>query len=137
MAVPAVRKVMRATQNNVIVNDLRVFASAFQQFAGETGEYPDDQASGASFPTGMEGYLKETSWGRKTPIGGNYDWDKNVKHKGTLYEAVITINDAQDNEIIVSMEQLGEIDEVLDDGKLETGLFRLGKRNTPIYIVSE
>jgi len=137
MAVPAVRKVIRASQNNVITNDLRVFASAFQQYAGEFGDYPDDQTSGSSYPAGMEGYLKETSWGRVTPIGGNYDWDKNALHQGTKYEAVIAINEAQDNDIIVSMDQLGEIDSLIDDGDLNSGYFRLGKRNAPIYILSQ
>ena len=137
MAVPAVRKVIRASQNNVITNDLRVFASAFQQYAGEYGNYPDDQASGDSYPAGMEGYLRETTWVRITPIGGNYDWDKNAMHQGTKYEAVITINEAQNNDIIVSLEQLGEIDDLIDDGDLNSGYFRLGKRNAPIYIVAE
>ncbi len=137
MAVPAVRKVIRASQNNVVINDLRVFSSAFQQYAGEYGTYPDDQSSGESYPSGMEGYLRETTWMRVTPIGGNYDWDKNALHQGTKYEAIITINDAQENDIIVSLEQLAEIDDLIDDGDLNSGYFRLGKRNAPIYIVAE
>ena len=137
MAVPAMHKMMKTTQNNVLINDLRIFSRAFQQYAQENGEYPDDQAKGSSYPTGMAGYLTETSWSRKTPIGGNYDWDKNVNHKGTRYEAVISIKGSKDNKIIVTKERLEEIDELLDDGVLNTGVFRLGKRNAPIYIVSE
>ena len=79
----------------------------------------------------------KTAWTRTTPIGGNYDWDKNAMHQGIKYEAVITINEAQDNDIIVSMEQLAEIDDLIDDGDLNAGYFRLGKRNAPIYIVAE
>ncbi len=137
MAVPAVQKVIRASQNNVIINDLRVFASAFQQYAGESGDWPDDQASGDSYPVGMEGYLRESSWTEITPIGGNYDWDKNVTHNGTNFEAVVSITDGQNNEIIVSTDQLSEIDDIIDDGDLTTGNFRLGRRSAPIFIVAE
>lgn len=137
MAIPGVQKVIRTSRNNVIINDLRVFTAAFQQYAVEYGDWPGDQASGDSYPTGMDGYLGESSWTNITPIGGNYDWDKNVTHNGTTFEAVISINDGQSNEIIVSMDQLEEIDAKMDDGVLSTGYFRLGRRNAPIFIVAE
>ncbi len=136
MAIPAAGKVLQTTRNNIIINDLKVFAGAFHQYAGETGLFPDDQGSGDSFPPGMENYLMETAWTRKTPIGGNYNWDKNASHAGTVYEAIISIVDSPENEIIVTMEQLGQIDSQIDDGDLSNGQFRLGRRNIPIYIVS-
>ena len=136
LAIPGASKLILTTRNNIIVNDLKVFAGAFHQYAGEKGMFPDDQGSGESFPPGMDTYLAQTAWTRKTPIGGNYNWDRNANHGGTVYEAVISIADSPENDIIVTMEQLGQIDSQIDDGDLNTGLFRLGRRNNPIFIVS-
>ncbi len=136
LAIPAASQLILTTRNNIIIKDLRVFAGAFHQYAGENGIWPDDQGSSDAFPPGMEGYLMETAWTRKTPIGGNYNWDKNANHGGTVYEAVISIADSDDNQIIVTMDQLGLIDEMIDDGDLNSGLFQLGRRNLPIFIVS-
>ena len=61
MAIPGVQKAVRASRNSAIINDLRVFAASFQQYAGENGDWPDDQPPGASFPNGMDGYLGESS----------------------------------------------------------------------------
>ncbi len=136
LAIPGANKLILTTRNNIIVNDLKVFAGAFHQYAGENGAWPDDQGSNDAFPPNMEGYLMETAWTRKTPIGGNYNWDKNSNHGGTVFEAVISITDSNESEIIVTMDQLGLIDAQIDDGNLNSGLFRLGRRNIPIFIVS-
>lgn len=133
-AVPAVRKIVQAAQNSIIVNDMRVFASAFQQYSTEYGEWPEEQAAGV-YPPGMEGILKETSWTRQTPIGGNYDWDKDARHGGTLHAAVIAVAASRNSPLTVSKSQLADIDEVLDDGNLSTGIFQLGRRNAPILIL--
>ncbi len=135
LAIPGFRQIMRSSQNSIVGNDLRVFGGAFQRFELENGQWPSRTPRGGTIPEGMEGFLGETSWSRRTPIDGNYVWRNYSYNRGELFEAVIVIRQTLDNGIMASRTQLREIDSIIDDGVLSTGSFRLGFEHQPLYIL--
>ena len=69
-------------------------------------------------------------------MGGQYNWDNNQTHYGTTYRAVIGINSTSSAPVVQDADLLEAIDDVIDDGNLTTGNFRLGADDEPIYIVA-
>lgn len=135
LAIPGFRQVMRSSQNSIVGNDLRIFAGAFKRYELQHGQWPGSTPAGETIPEGMEGFLGETSWSRRTPIGGSYGWKQSFLHGNEMFEAVIEIGEAQENGIVASRTQLREIDSIIDDGILSTGRFRLGYENQPFYVL--
>jgi len=133
--VPALVKSRMNTRSSVVMNDLRVFAGAFQAYAQEHGDWPPGGTAPGDFPPGMEGYLNQTNWGRVTPIGGNYQFATQSPQQGNLYAAVIVISSVPGNAVSSDFIQLSDIDRKLDDGNLATGNFFLGYRNYPVYVL--
>ena len=135
LAIPGFQKILRSSQNSVVANDLRVFEGAFQRFDLQNGRWPSEEVTGSGVPTDMKDSLAETSWARQTPIGGSYRWSEYGYHQGELLEAVIEISPVFGTEILASRTQIREIDDMVDDGVLSTGRFRLGYENSPLYIL--
>ena len=109
IALPAFKKVREASQNGRIINDFRIFATAFEQYTLENGDFPPDAGAGA-IPTGMDGYLPSV-WTAETPVGGNWDWDYSP--------AGISLVDSN-----LEDDQLTQIDEKVDDGDLNNGQYQ-------------
>jgi len=120
---------------DAVTHDLRTFAAAFQSSATQRGDWPPGNGTPAAIPPGMSNALKNTSWEKRTPIGGNYAWDIDSTHQGTHHRAVIVIASAPGNPVTSNRAQLLAIDRVIDDGNLTTGSFLLGYRNFPIYVL--
>jgi prepilin-type N-terminal cleavage/methylation domain-containing protein len=134
VAVPAYQKIQRKARTAAIVNDLRVFAAAFQAHAHDSG-WPPETPAGV-VPAGMTGEeLKADVWLRPTPIGGNFDWENNQLYYAVHYQAIIAITDTPAAPMLVDLEQLLDIDRAIDDGDLSTGNFRLGFGNGVIFII--
>ena len=117
------------------MNDLRVYSGAFQAYAQEHGDWPPGGTPPGTFPPGMEGYLSQTNWSRKTPIGGNYQFATQSPQEGGRYAAVIIIASNGANTVTSDFNQLSDIDSKLDDGNLATGNFFLGFRNYPVFVL--
>jgi len=135
LLVPTVAKVKRRSQTSALANDLRVFASAFEAYAQEAGNWAAEVDVGV-FPTEMQSRLNETSWQRVTPIGGHYNWDNNQMHRGTRYRAVIAINSTSSAPLVQDVDLWEAVDRLIDDGNLTTGNFQLGADDEPIFIVA-
>jgi prepilin-type N-terminal cleavage/methylation domain-containing protein len=116
LAIPSVRRVQRAAQNNRVVNDFRVFSQAFETYALQNGFWPNNAGAGAvpTGPVSMAGDFKTSVWQATTTIGGRWNWDRN--NFGA--SAAISISG-----LTCTDEQLIEIDTKLDDGDLNTGRF--------------
>ncbi len=114
VAVPAISKVQRRSQNSRAVNDLRVFAQAFETFAMENGGWPPNVGPGV-VPAGMSGTFKTDVWVAPTIVGGRWNWDKNLNG----FTAAISISNPT-----ASAAQMTEIDAMIDDGDLSTGHFQ-------------
>jgi len=116
LAIPGVRRVQRAAQNNRVVSDFRVFSQAFETYALQNGFWPNNGGAGAvpTGPVSMAGDFKASVWQATTSIGGRWNWDRN--NFGAA--AAISISG-----LTCTDEQLAEIDAKLDDGDLNTGRF--------------
>jgi type IV pilus assembly protein PilA len=68
-------------------------------------------------PDGMSEYLVRMRWADQTPLGGQWNWDRDRATYG--YKAGIGVFNPTAPE-----EQFVLIDEMLDDGDLSTGYFR-------------
>jgi type II secretory pathway pseudopilin PulG len=120
--------VQRASQNTRVVNDLRVFAQAFEQYNMQHGAWPNNAGPGVipSTPYAMTGDFKSDVWQTITAIGGRWNWDKGI----SSIAAGVSISSftCDDN-------QLAEIDAKIDDGVLTTGLFVKVSSSRATYIL--
>ena len=135
LSVPAMKKNALNARSSAVMNDLRVYAGAFQAYAQEHGDWPPGGGAPGAFPAGMEGYLSSTNWSRTTPIGGNYQFATQSPQAGGRYAAIIIISTTDNNPVTSDANQLTDIDTKLDDGNLSTGNFFLGYRNYPVFVL--
>jgi prepilin-type N-terminal cleavage/methylation domain-containing protein len=135
LAVPAIRKVNLEARSTAVVNDLRVYANALQTYAQEKGDWPEGGVGPGEIPPGMDGYLSKTNWERATPIGGFYTWSPNTVQQGERHRSAIVITSVGENKVSIDKAQLTDLDKKIDDGVLDTGTFRLGFRNYPVYVL--
>ena len=116
MAVAAFSRIREKSENSRVMNDLRVFAAAFEQYALEHGEWPPDVNPGV-FPVEMTGLIKDGAFTALLPGGGHYDWDNgSIGPAADINLFGITWSDAR----------LIKLDQLIDDGNLNTGRFRRG-----------
>jgi type II secretory pathway pseudopilin PulG len=135
VAVPSYQRVRQKAKAAALVNDLRVFAAVFQAYAHENGVWPVETPAGI-VPAGITSQeLKVDVWTHVTPNGGKFDWEYNQIHNGIKYRAALAITDGDELPLVVDMEMFHQMDLALDDGNLNTGSFRLGDGNCPLYIL--
>jgi prepilin-type N-terminal cleavage/methylation domain-containing protein len=78
MALPSFLRARQRAQNTKFINAIRVASGAFDMYAIEHSSYPPDVNRGI-VPPGMASYFGPTlNWSGPTPIGGQWDWDKDV-----------------------------------------------------------
>jgi len=135
LAVPAMILVKRQSLATAVGNDLRVFAAAFDVQSHEGGAWPAEVDAGV-VPAGMAERLNTTAWLRPTPIGGHYNWENAQTHAGTQYRAAIAISSAAGSTVMEDVDLFEAIDRILDDGNLNTGNFRIGSDNEPVFVVA-
>ena len=124
IALPSIARARETTRATLMFTDMKTAASAFEMFAMENPSYPPSAAPGV-VPIGMSPYLGSLKWTEPSPLGGSWDWDFNssgfvaavsvLGHKGTS-------------------EAMQELDARLDDGNLDTGIFR-GRPNGNSYVI--
>lgn len=134
--VPTMVKIKRRSVATAIGNDLRVFGAAYEAYAHEAGRWPNEVDAGV-FPPEMVSRINDGTWQRRTPIGGQYNWDSDQMHQGTRYKAVIAISGTSAAPLVQDVDQWEAIDKVIDDGVLTTGAFRIGSDDEPIFIVAQ
>lgn len=134
LAIPSFKRSMMAARSDAVINDLRVFTTAYQHYLQDKGDWPEDSEPG-NYPAGMEQYLRATAWTNHSAIGGYYNWEYQAVHGGSKIRAAIAITSVGDNPVSSDKMQLEDIDRRFDDGNLNTGLFRLGFGLEPVYII--
>jgi len=133
--VPVLRRNALEARSTAVAGDLRGYAVAFKAYAREHGDWPQGGTAPGTVPPGMEPYLKATGWNRATPIGGLYQWDAHSRQAGETYAAVIVLASTSANPVSSDSNQLHDIDRRLDDGRLGSGIFFLGYRNYPVFVL--
>lgn len=139
-AVPTYQRIQRKARATAIVNDFRVFGAVFQAYAHERGSWPAETAAGV-LPAGLnEQDIQVDTWVRPTAIGGKFDWEYDQTHPGGTspggkWRAAIGISATADSALLIDADLYEAIDEALDDGNLESGNFRLGFGDIPLFIL--
>ena len=140
VAAPSYKRVRQKAKSAALVNDLRVFAAVFQAYAQENGAWPAETVAGV-VPAGITSQeLKVDVWTQVTANGGKFDWEFMQVHPGGTtnggrWRAAIAITDGDGLPLIVDLELFRLMDAALDDGNLNTGSFRTGTGDCPIYII--
>lgn len=135
LAVPSLKQVRLNARSSAVIDDLRAFARGLQAYGQARGDWPPGGAAPGELSPGMQAYLTQTDWERTTPIGGRYAWAVNSLQQGERHRAVIVLASLGKNKVTADRRQLEDIDRKLDDGDLETGNFRLGYRNYPVFVI--
>ena len=136
ISVPALQRIQRKTKSATIFNDFRVFGAAFDTYAQEFGSWPADTAAGV-FPAGMDQRINQTEWLRKTPMGGQYNWEYNQNHFGVVYRAAISISTTASAPLPLDVPQLIDLEQTIDGIPLNFlgGQFHIGTGLVPLYII--
>lgn len=140
MGVPTYQRIQRKARATTVANDFRVFGAAFQAYAHERGTWPTEASAGI-IPAGITSQDLQTGvWNTKTPMGGKFDWEYNQSHPGGTspggrWRAALAVTSTSDAPLIIDADLMEKIDEDLDDGNLETGSFRRGFGDCPIFIL--
>jgi type II secretory pathway pseudopilin PulG len=135
LAVPLVGNIRRESRASAVAADLREFAAAFKSYAQTRGDWPAPEAAPGVIPAGMETSLRGTNWAQVTPLGGRYTWAPNTMQRGERIRAAIVITPDQQHPVSPDRRQLAALDRTLDDGTFDTGQFRLGFRNHPLFVL--
>lgn len=139
-SVPAYQRIQRKARAARVANDFRIFGAAFQAYAHEKGSWPTEAAPGV-IPTGINPQdFQVQVWTSATPIGGKFDWENNQSHPGGTspggkWRAALAITGTSDTPLIIDADLMEDIDASLDDGNLDTGNFRRGFGDCPLFIL--
>ncbi|MEM9417841.1 MAG: type II secretion system protein [Planctomycetota bacterium] len=119
IVIPQFADATRQSSKSVFVANLRHYTEAAQLYMFDTGEFPPDSSSG-QLPTGFDDYIDADQWAGGTPIGGV--WDIEHQDSGGVESALgVHFDGTGETRDDIYMR---EIDEMIDDGDLNTGRFR-------------
>lgn len=114
ISVPLVARSRRRARDVRFLGDMRTVVQAFEQYSMLNPGYPRDTTPGLAPPEILE-FLPRFDWSAQTPIGGRWDWDRNVFG----VKAAISVYQPER-----STEEMAAIDKQCDDGSLGSGIFR-------------
>lgn len=103
-------------ENAAFVTSVDTLSKQFRFYKYKHKAYPPDATPGI-IPQGMAPYLERASWVDGRPLGGRWDWDYQQLHFGCSAGVSVYMPDR-------TVSEMQEIDNLLDDGNLATGLFR-------------
>jgi type II secretory pathway pseudopilin PulG len=107
-------------------SEMRGLAAAFVAYKAGNGAYPVD--SHAVLPPGMEEFINPAIWANATPLGGHYNWEGPDTYP---YAGLSILNPTAPPHAVITLDQM------LDDGDLNTGKFRWGTGGRPTLIIEE
>ncbi len=126
LAIPAFKRVTQKSEETTLMNDLRIFSAAFEQYSLENGTWPSD-TSASVIPTGMASYLKSSAWTLQGSGGTHWDWEQGTPN----FNAAIALTDCVFEDV-----RLLRIDTLIDDGDLTTGAF-FKDGGTPVWVLEK
>jgi len=112
LAVQTFNAIRTKSQATVLANDFRKYADAFETYALEFGNWPEDTGIGV-VPPEMTDSL--TKFDEPSTIKGSWDWD---------YESFSYTAGVAHVQSGVDLEVMREVDAKLDDGSLSSGRFQ-------------
>ena len=138
MARPAFLRLLVHVRGNAQMNDFRVFAAAFSQYAHTNGAYPASFTTAGGFPAVMNGLINRSQWQRRAPIGGNYSFLKDNTIGGVRYRALLRVNGTGAAARSFTSAQLLQLDKRVDNNSLTSGLLITnGAALNTFYVVEQ
>lgn len=146
LAVTALQRNRHRAALDNLANDLRGFATAFQDYRRKQPVWPPAAVGESPVPRGMEAALKDTTWTQVTPVGGRYDWAPPVAGEASGESpapnwdgrgAILITAFSPSFPLELSAADLAYLDAKIDDGNLATGRFRTGFNGWPVLLVGE
>jgi prepilin-type N-terminal cleavage/methylation domain-containing protein len=122
LALPALGRVKTQAVAKRYLNDVRQIAAGAERYAMETGRYPVNGIG--ALHADLRGYVPDSLFGTTTPLGGVWDWDY---QQNNLTAAVSVYNYTAADDL------LRAIDRSIDDGNLDTGMFR--RDNAKVFYI--
>lgn len=135
VAIPQIKRIVIMTRSEALITDLRVFSQAYEHYLQEKGDWPPEEPTPGVYPSGMDGFLRQSNWSKKSPVGGFYNWERQIRHNGQKIQAAIAVSSFGPDSVSSDRMQLEDVDRRFDDGNLSTGKFRLGYKNEPVLIL--
>lgn len=111
IAIPAYTQSRQSSVAATVANDMRKFVEKFNYYNMENSVWPEDGYP-TTIPAGMEDFLTNSVWPKKTAVGGYWDFDNNAFG----FTAGISIDSTTMGDGVLSA-----IDALIDDGNLSTG----------------
>ncbi len=130
IAIPSLIRNRELAHARAVASNLQTFAKGFQTYQVVRGSYPTDWHLGGPYhlPPGMEDFIAAETWAEETPLGGNYNWEGPNNYP---YAGISLYNSTASEELITL------VDQMLDDGDLDQGIFRETPNGRYTYIIEE
>jgi prepilin-type N-terminal cleavage/methylation domain-containing protein len=105
------------SRRTAFVNSAQIFSAAARRYELDYGEYPASKAG--ELPNGFGDYIQSNRWMAATPLGGK--WEALANKSGVTSAIGIHYGGKSPDHDPATMQL---IDEMADDGDLDTGAFR-------------
>lgn len=128
IAIPTFQKYVHHSKATTFANDIRILASAGDQYALESGWWVDGADSG-QFPPELEGYVSQRKFELGSSLGGVWDFEQDGV--GGFTSAVGVVDPIEKDELFVM------VDKRIDDGNLSTGLFQKAGANSYYFVIAD
>ena len=131
IVVPSFKDMGDEAQHATFVTNVRTFEEAAKLYMAKTGDYLEDSSSGEC-PAGWEDYVDESAWTRNTPIGGVWDFEQNSFGITSAFGVhFMGGHGTHPGDAFMT-----EIDILIDDGDLTTGIFQKIAPDRYYYIIA-
>ena len=128
VAIPGYIKYRDKARIASMVSDIKYFENAFNVYAIDNGDFPDDSHIVLPDMPTMADYISPRMWEKPTPLGGTYNWEgpDNYPYAGiSIFEGT------------APQDEFRRLDGMLDDGDLTQGRFRQTPNGRYTYIIEE
>jgi len=130
IVLPQFRGVTAEARRAAFVYSAQIFVAAAKRYELDYGEYPD--AANGALPDVFGDYIQSVTWERDTPIGGQWQARSPI---GSVAAAIGVRYQGTDPDHDPALMQA--IDEVVDDGDLNTGAFRAFGGGRYFFVLAE
>jgi prepilin-type N-terminal cleavage/methylation domain-containing protein len=117
LVIPRFIDVTGEAQRTAFVNNGRIFSAAAKRYELDYGVYPASKAG--ALPDGFGDYIQSNKWMAATPIGG--EWEARANKGGVTSAIGIHYSKGSSDHDPATMQL---IDQMADDGDLDTGAFQ-------------
>lgn len=129
VVVPSFANATEPTRQTTFITNMKDFAEAAMIYKIRSNEFPPNTATG-ELPVGFDELVDPRDWLGETPIGGQWD----TEDTAVGYGVGVHFDGTGETRDDVYMTQ---IDEIFDDGDLESGLFQTTGANRYYLILQD